>query len=124
MTDPRAQRTAEALDWLAEVVVDPASDLPAPAFGGGEVVRALCERVRVATHERALASGAPPRDADVSAWLHGLEAARGAQISAAEVVEECARQAYAAGASWTAIGARLGVTRQAAQQRFGSGSVE
>lgn len=41
------------------------------------------------------------------------------QMAAEAGVEKYAREAYAAGHSWTAIGAMVGISKQAARKRFG-----
>ena len=51
--------------------------------------------------------------------LHDIEAALGAFDAADERLHEAVRAARAADYSWAAIGAVLGVSKQAAQQRFG-----
>ncbi len=56
---------------------------------------------------------------DTAATL-GQELARAADA----VLEHYVHQAHQAGYSWVAIGARLGVSRQAARQRFGLGDLQ
>ncbi len=78
------------------------------------------------------------KDQAVEQWLDGIEVrAQDAQDATpfrqivqanqalADTTAELGRvvaAARAAGTSWTVIGAALGVTKQAASQRFGSGS--
>ena len=51
--------------------------------------------------------------------LHEIEAAVGAFDAAESRLREAVRTARAENYSWAAIGAVLGVSKQAAQQRFG-----
>lgn len=54
----------------------------------------------------------------IDGWADLLRA-RQADVRAAEAaLGEAARQAHAAGVSWTVVGAALGVSRQAARQRW------
>lgn len=50
--------------------------------------------------------------------LAALDSARKVREAAEELELELVRAARAAGASWTKIGARYGMTKQGAQQRF------
>ena len=54
--------------------------------------------------------------------LQRLLAARDACAEAERELRMAAREAYAAGDSWRTIGVALGISRQAAQQRFGERS--
>lgn len=57
----------------------------------------------------------PARDAS---HFRAIIAANEAVASAEDELREAVRAARVAGESWTVIGAALGVTKQAAQQRF------
>ena len=61
----------------------------------------------------------PARDA--SHFRAIQEAARGLEDSNSQLMQAVA-QAKSAGESWTVIGAALGISRQAAHQRFGNHS--
>lgn len=62
----------------------------------------------------------PARDAS---GFRRIVAARQALIDAENELRTAVGAARAAGDSWTVIGAALDVSRQAAQQRFGNGSL-
>lgn len=55
-------------------------------------------------------------------WLSLIERASIANSDTSTILSQAVLSARAAGVSWEAIGSRLGMTRQAAQQRFGKGS--
>src|SRR6266481_7428494 len=55
-----------------------------------------------------------PLDRVEAAIAAGMELASGAD----ELIGRCVAEARAAGCSWTEIGARMGVSKQAARQRF------
>lgn len=67
------------------------------------------DRISPATH--------PARDA---ASFRRIIAAQENLTAAEQKLRDAVRAARDAGDSWTIIGAALGITRQAAQQRFGS----
>jgi len=52
-------------------------------------------------------------------YLELVSAASGVQRAGSRILDDSVRAARAGGASWAAIGDRLGMSRQAAQQRFG-----
>lgn len=62
------------------------------------------------------ASGHPARDAS---HFRTIIAAASGVSAAEETLRDAVRAARTAGESWTVIGAALGVSKQAAQQRFG-----
>lgn len=53
-------------------------------------------------------------------YAEALWHARDAAVRLEEVTRRFAARARAGGLSWSTIGAALGITRQAAQQRFGA----
>lgn len=60
--------------------------------------------------------GLDPRDD----FIHVLHTATQIEQAAARMLQEGVELARAQGYTWAAIGHHLGITRQAAQQRFGS----
>jgi len=60
--------------------------------------------------------------ADLVACLDAVAEVSEVQREASEQLKTTVGLARAAGASWTVIGAKLGVTRSAAQQRYGKTS--
>lgn len=56
---------------------------------------------------------------DVSSYLDLISATQQSSQEIAQLLQAAVTSARAAGASWDLIGQRLGVSRQAAQQRFG-----
>jgi hypothetical protein len=59
------------------------------------------------------------RDQDKRERLAGLAVAHQGEINAAEAVLVLVKSSRMAGATWQEIGEALGVSRQAAQQRYG-----
>lgn len=59
-------------------------------------------------------------DTDAAAYLELVTIAAQAQTAGSGVLRDAVQSARSAGHSWQAIGACLGMTRQAAQQRFGA----
>lgn len=58
-------------------------------------------------------------DTDPAAYLELITIAAQAESAGSAVLRDAVQSARSAGHSWQAIGTRLGMTRQAAQQRFG-----
>jgi len=56
---------------------------------------------------------------DIAGWLDEIERADMRHVSAQGDLEIAVERAKDAGATWEAIGGTLGISRQAAQQRFG-----
>ncbi len=61
---------------------------------------------------------------DPAAYLEVIEVAAAARVATSEILGSAVQAARGAGNSWEAIGARLGMTRQAAQQRFAGETIE
>lgn len=57
---------------------------------------------------------------DIKAQQDQITAAADKHLAAAAALNRSVREARRAGLSWTQIGAALGTTKQAAQQRFGA----
>lgn len=85
---------------------------------GGIVLCAMCDAMRSAVGRTNVARKLP--GAELSALVEDARALALAE----ERVATAARRARAAGASWGQIGDALGISRQAAQQRFGGAVTE
>jgi hypothetical protein len=59
-------------------------------------------------------------DTSIKTQQDAITAAADKQLAAAAALNRTVREARRAGLSWTQIGAALGTTKQAAQQRFGA----
>lgn len=70
------------------------------------------------------AQAAPPGPVTVADPVLRLERAVQRSAQAQRAVEAAVLDARNSGASWGAIGAALGVTRQAARQRYGNGVLD
>ena len=57
----------------------------------------------------------------MSSWREAIRDAQSKVGSAADQLHDAVSQARAEGASWAEIGKEMGVSRQAAQQRFKDG---
>lgn len=57
---------------------------------------------------------------NIEAQQQAITSAADKQLAAAAALNRSVRDARRAGLSWTQIGAALGTTKQAAQQRFGA----
>lgn len=58
-------------------------------------------------------------DHDIAGWLDDIDYANQALAAGKSNLDAAVYKALDAGATWEAIGGTLGITRQAAQQRFG-----
>ncbi|GAA4105304.1 hypothetical protein [Actinomadura miaoliensis] len=76
--------------------------------------------LRDAIEEAVLAAGAQVRDDDPDDHLRLVAAARVAAEETSRMLRQSINGARAAGHSWEDVGRVLGVSRQAAQQRFGT----
>lgn len=78
----------------------------------------LGHSLKVETYVRNAGNAAVREDAQW--WLYAAGAAEHARLAAEEMLVDAVAGARAAGASWSQVGSEFGITKQAAQQRFGS----
>ena len=119
MTTPRSQQPVDsplACYYADDPTTRPRCTLTATVQLGAVVLCASCNALRSTLGKGQPPVPLPPGPAfDVLGWVTTAhQQARAAEATLAAAVTR-ARQA---GASWTVIGAQLGLTRQGAQQRF------
>lgn len=104
--------------YAGDPVRRPECALTAEVLVGPVALCGSCERARSSAGQGTVDRRLPPGPAvDVLAWIGDADSAvRRAQQLAAAV-----RRARLAGYSWAEVAGRLGVSRQAARQRFGRG---
>jgi hypothetical protein len=104
--------------YAADPTLRPACTLTATARYGGVPLCPSC-----AARRSTVGKGEPPRPLppgpalDVLAWI---DAAHGELRAAERTLAAAVARARQHGHSWSTIGARLGISRQGAQQRFGT----
>jgi hypothetical protein len=104
--------------YAADPAARPGCEVTAILRRGDIVLCASCDARR-----STLGKGEPPGPLPAAPpidLLHWVAEAQARLRDAEAELAAAARRARNHGHSWTAIGARLGITRQAAQQRFGS----
>ena len=119
MTSPRRQQPVDgplACHYADDPTLRPRCTLTATVQLGAVTLCASCNAARSTLGKGQTPVPLPPGPAfDVLGWV----ATAHQQAGAAEAILVAAvTRARQRGASWTAIGAQLGVSRQGAQQRF------
>ncbi len=103
--------------YAADPARRPGCAVTAEVVIGPVALCGACERARSSLGKGVAARRLPPGPAvDVLAWVGEADAVAG-QVQAR--LAAAVRRARLRGHSWAEIAGRLGVTRQAAQQRFG-----
>lgn len=68
-------------------------------------------------------AGAVPEPESADDYLHLIRLTADVEHEAAQLLQHAVTSARAAGATWTAVGATLGMSKQAAQKRFATGAL-
>ncbi len=102
---------------------DGRADLSEPSAGGTSMTEGEASALREAIAEAVLAVRPESRgdlDSDPAAHLVMVAASRVAAEETSRLLRQSINGARAAGHSWEVVGRLLGISRQAAQQRFGA----